>query len=166
MDCKLRCWNARQAQKFNIKLSAAQRMILLRSDPLTHTEFQFSKLYDEISFSATLMDGFNGCRFKTIGYSHPEFWTTLVLPMTNEQEDRAWKRAQEINHKQYDLIGLGSFGTEWEIIKPNPDKYWCSEACAELIKAAYESDGSFIPHFYHPVGLFFDMYRRLQKQGT
>lgn len=162
MDCKLQFWNTRQAQKFDIKLTAAQRMILMRSDPLTHAEFQFSELYGGISFSSTLQDEFNGCRYKTISYSHPEFWSTLILPMTDEQEDRAWKRAQEINHKPYDLIGLASFGTEWDIIKPDPGKYWCSEACAELIKAAYEYDGSYIPHFYHPVGLFFEMYHRLQ----
>ena len=59
------------------------------------------------------------------------------LYMSNEQEDMAWAKAHELDGKEYDLVGLASFGTDWNIIKEDPDKYWCSETCAELIKAAY-----------------------------
>jgi hypothetical protein len=67
-------------------------------------------------------------------------------------------RAQDINGKKYDLLGLGSFSSELSIIKPDPNKYWCSEACAELIKAAYFLGENFVPHKFTPVGLFFTLY--------
>ena len=157
-DCVLQCLNARRAVNFGKKLTAVDHIILRRSDPLVHTEFQFSGRGNYESFSATMQEG---CRFKRIAYSHPQRWTSLILPMTDEQEYRAWDKAIEIEGSPYDLVGLGSFGTSWNIIKPDPDKYWCSESDGELIKAAYQYGKDFIPHFYHPVGLFFEMYHRL-----
>jgi hypothetical protein len=170
MNCILRSYNARQAYQYGKDITPVQRIIMARSDPLVHTEFEFSERQDGISFSSTMQDDVSGCRFKQISYSHPLRWTSIVLPMTDEQEDRAWERAIELEGKKYDLIGLAGFGSEWDIVKPHPDKYWCSEAVAELIKAAYEYDiprwptkpvDLFIPHRFHPNGLFFEMYRRL-----
>jgi hypothetical protein len=165
MDCILRSYNAREAVRHGKALTAVDRMILMRSDPLTHSEFQFSDRFNGLSFSSTMQDGDDGCRFKAISYSHPERWTTLIIPMDDDQEDRAMHRAQDINGKKYDLLGLGSFSSELSIIKPDPNKYWCSEACAELIKAAYFLGENFVPHKFTPVGLFFTLYDEIAIHG-
>jgi hypothetical protein len=81
--------------------------------------------------------------------------------MTDQQEDRAWLKSRELLGKPYDLIGVASLGSGWDIIKPDPDKEWCSENSAEQIKAAYQYGDDFIPHSFHPTGLFFEMFRRL-----
>ncbi len=147
---------------FGYKMTPTDIVTLHRSDPLVHTEFQFSERYDRISQSSTMSGDDDGCRFKQIGYSHPEWWTNLILPMSDEQEDRAFLRGQELDGKKYDLIGLASFGTKWDLIKPHPDKLWCSEDNGELIKASYQWGDEFVPHFYHPVGLFFEIHYRIQ----
>ena len=162
-NCKIRFKNVRRAVNSGYKLTATDHITLVKSDPLVHVEWQFSARHNHKSFSATMAGDDNGCRFADIGYSHPLWWTTLILPMTDVQEDRAWAKAHELDGKDYDLIGLASFSTKWDIIKPDPDKYWCSEAVAELIKVGYGYGDEFVPHFYHPVGLFFEMYHRRLK---
>ena len=168
MNCFLRSYNAKRAERFGKKPSIAQNLILVCSNPLSHTEFQFSSRYNDISFSATLEDGDGGCRFKDIVYSdHPERWDTIELPFTDEEEDRAHNRALELEGKEYDLIGLLSIPTG-NVIKEDADKYWCSETVAELVKRAYsmrwpEYDIDFIPSSFTPVTLFFEMLYRLNK---
>jgi hypothetical protein len=166
MDCILQNYNARRAARYGKKLSETDRVTLLRSDPHTHTEFQFSPRYSGISFSATTADGSNCCRFKPIEYSHPERWDSLVLPMTDVQEGRARRRADEIEGKSYDLIGLLSHTSDLEIIKPHPDKYWCNEACGELIIAAYDwNRDDFRPDKFTPSGMLFEIIFRLKQMG-
>ena len=161
-DCILRFYNARQAANLDgKKLTPVDRIIMSVSDPLVHTEFQFSDRKNSVSHSATMRGDFNCSRDLQIKYTHPLRWTSLILPMTDQQEEKAWSKSRELLGKPYDLIGLGSFGSDWDIVKPDPDKLWCSENNAELIKAAYEYGGDFVPHSFHPVGLFFEMYRRL-----
>lgn len=158
MSCKLRFYNAIRADKFGKKLTIIDRAILLRSNPHTHCEFQFSGRYDSVSFSATMLDGSNCCRFKDIKYSHPERWDTLDLKLTAQQEDAARLKAFELEDKKYDLVGLLSFASELNLIKPDPNKYWCSEADAELIKAALCCQNDFVPDKFTPTGLFFEMF--------
>lgn len=160
-NCILRFKNVRRAVNNGYELTPTDHIILTQSDPLVHVEWQFSARHDKISFSATMAGDDNGCRFKQIAYSHPDWWTDLVLPMTVDQEDRAWEKALELDGRPYDLIGLASFGTKWDIIKPHDDKDWCNEACGKLVKAAYQYGDEFIPHFYHPVSFFFEMYHRV-----
>jgi hypothetical protein len=163
MNCRLRFYNAVRAEKFGKKLDAVDTLILRRSRPHVHCEFEFSERYGNISFSATLQDGSHGCRFKPIDYNeHPERWDTLWLPMTDEQEDRAYARARELDGKEYDLIGLLSFATALNLIKPDPDKYFCSEVDGELIVAAYGLT-DFRCDEYCPTPLFFEMFYRLTK---
>lgn len=181
----MRSKNARKAVNYSYKLTAIDRIILMRSDPLIHTEFQFSERYAKISHSATLAQDTGCCRFRLNPYKNHQWWEDMVLPMTDDQEDRAWAEACELsdlsvnwltlsirsvlkngeiffgkNAKKYDTFGLGSFGTSWNIIKPHPDKWWCSEDFMELVKAAYEWK-NLVPHFYTPTGAFFEMYDRL-----
>ncbi len=162
MDCKIRFYDALQECPESKKLTLEEKLILTKSNPLIHCEFQFSDRFLGISFSSTLRDGTKGCRFKQIDYTvHPERWCTMIVSMTDEQENQAYDRAQEIDGCQYDLIGLASFA--FDFIKQDPNKYWCSEACAELIKAAFGYDDNFVPYRFTPVGLFFEMYYRLNK---
>ncbi len=161
-DCIAWSYNARRAEESGKPITPVQHVILTRSDPLVHTELQFSERHGKISFSSTIQDGDKGCRFKDIKYSHPERWIKLILPMTDAEEDRAWRRAKVLDGAKYDLIGLASFGTKWDIIKPDPDKYWCNEVVGDVVSYAYEYGTDFVPHFYHPVSFFFEMYCRLK----
>lgn len=163
-DCKLRCYNAVRAKAYGKELTTTDLIIFSRSKPLIHTEFQFSGRYGNISFSATMRDNAKGCRFENIDYNeHRERWDTLALPMTDEQEDAAYTRAKELNGKGYDIFGLLSFISDFDVIKPNNEKYWCSEACAELIKTAYGLGNDFIPDHFAPNDLFFEMFFRYSQ---
>ncbi len=185
MNCFIRGYNAKQAEKDGKPLTVIDRVILLRSK-LTHSEFQFSERFGNVSFSFTSADKANGARFKVIGYSHPARWNTREIALTDLQEDLIFAEActmadchladvaealklggqwgdviiQGSKHKLYDFAGLLShalkrsgkwwlniirFGLwSWTIfVKPHPDKCWCSEACAHLVKMAYpDFDGS------------------------
>lgn len=126
--------------KRSLELGRGRRVssdiISLRSG-LTHIETKFSATYHHLSFSATIEDAFKGCRFKLIEYSH-DWWKTVHRLVTEEQEHDIWLKANSINGKQYDLVGLLSHATPWKIIRPHWDKYWCSEVGAYITK----------PHIY------------------
>ncbi len=139
---KLKAFNARRAVMYGHELTAVQRMILLRSDPWVHTEDQFSELYDEISFSATMAGRYDCARFLTISYSHPEYWDTVEIPMTEAEEKLAYSEAAYVNKMEYDKLGVLSQASDWDIIKPDPDKTWCSKACARVICKAKPDFGA------------------------
>lgn len=85
MNCKAMHYNARAAKADGKQLSAMDRIIMLRSN-FTHSEFQFSKRYFNVSWSFTLADGADGSRFKMIKYSHPKRWESDVIYLSNAQE--------------------------------------------------------------------------------
>ena len=88
-------FNLYRAMLFGYKPTAIQRLIYLRSDHV-HMELQFSSRYGGISFSSTLMDGVDGCRFKMIEYSHPDYWDEAYIPVTWEQENKMFIKACEM----------------------------------------------------------------------
>ena len=148
-NCKVRSYKA--------KGGMVRWLVNRRSKPHWHTEFQFSKRYDNISFSSTMQGKPKGCRFKQIAYSHPERWTTHEIKLTNAQEDSSWQWAQAFEGRKYDLWGRLSFGTKWRIIKPNRDKLWCTEMVCELLQVKYPDLIGFVPVLIpdqmHPQGL-------------
>ena len=161
---KLHCYNAIRAKQLGKEPTAIQQIILLRSSPHVHTEMQFSSRHEDVSYSATMQDGYKCCRFKNITYTHPDRWDTLILPCTEMQEDMAWERAKVLDGSEYDLKGLLSFASELSIINPDPDKYWCSEVDAELIMAAFGYDPDYYrPDSFTPTGLFFDTFHRFYQ---
>jgi len=131
-----RFFNYERARKLGRKRTFAGELIRLRSYPRTHVELQFNAACNYLSFSSTTEDAFHGCRFKLIHYSHP-WWDCISREVTPEQLADIWFRAHELNGKRYDLVGLLSFATPWEIIVPRRDRYWCSEAVAEAVKPLY-----------------------------
>lgn len=131
-DCIIRAYNGRRAQMFGDKMTPIQRLIALRSFWL-HTEWQFSVRYDKVSFSAAVGEG---ARFKNIQYSHGYRWDGIIVPLDDDGEDRAMAKAKDLDGSEYDLWGLGSFGSKLKIIKPDPDKVWCSETTTILAVAA------------------------------
>lgn len=136
-DCTIQSYNAVRAKIFGKKLTPTQWLILWRSTPHTHNEFQFSKRYDNISHSATLMEGSNGARFKMIDYSHAaERWDTVVVPMTDEGEDRAYDRAVQLTGTLYDTIGQLSHISGLKIWRPSKKKIWCTKDVGELVYIA------------------------------
>ena len=137
MDCKIRSFNAVRAEIFGVKPTFSQRIILLRSQPHVHTEFQFSERYDNISFSATMMEGSNCARFKYIKYTHEkEQWDTVIVPMTDEQEDWAYRMALALAGVPYDLMGQLAHITKFKIWQPSKKKIWCTKAVGRLVYVA------------------------------
>lgn len=133
---KIQSFNARRAVLYGYELSMVQHVILLRSDPHIHSEFQFSERYNNISFSATMEEPFKCSRFLDIDYSkHPERWDTVCVPMTDAEEDRAYKKAIDLNGRLYDLVGLLSKVSRAEIITPSEEGGWCSEEVTRLLCA-------------------------------
>ena len=167
-NCILRSYDARNAKKHGKEMTPVQKIIMVVSDPLAHTEFQFSEeRYGGVSHSSTMQgDGFDGSRFEDIDYlKHPERWVDLILPMTDDQEDRGYNKALSINHMPYDKVGVTSLATGWNIVTPNPDALWCSEDVAEIIKAAYQYGDDFKPDTFDPLGLYFEMVHRTQAKA-
>ncbi len=164
-DCIHWAYDAVAAKEDGKPLTATDIIIMRRSARLIHTTHQFSHRYGGVSFESTLRDDAKGCRFKHIHYArHPRRWVPIVKPMTDEQEDRAWKRALELDGRGYDLIGLASFATSLSIIKPHTGKYWCTEAEMELNVAAYGWD--VIPHHFHPLSGYFEVLRRVGEMSA
>ncbi|KKM93694.1 hypothetical protein LCGC14_1205800 [marine sediment metagenome] len=147
-DCKIRSYNVVRARLFGKKPTGVQRLISVRSKPHTHSEYQFSKRYDWASFSATIQGNDNGARFKHIGYSHErERWDTVIVPMTDEQEDEAWYEAKSLEGMPYDIIGQISHATRFKIWKPSKKKIWCSKAVNRTACAGREDFLAFIGQF-------------------
>ena len=133
-------FNYPKAVKYGYKPSLKHRLIsraiMLRSNPHTHTELRFSeRYYNRRSFSSTMQDKDNGCRFKDIQYSHPERWDIQRIPVSTFEEDKIFTQAYNmvLRNKGYDLFGLLSFATPLKIIRGNKKKHWCSEACIKAV---------------------------------
>ena len=129
----LMSYNYKRAVEHGMGKRWVGRLISLRSSPYTHSEILFS---DGVSFSSTMEDGANGARWRIIDYTkHPERWDSVAIPMTHKDEEVVRRDADIMDGKmKYDLWGLLSFGTPLAIIKPDPNKMWCSEICGYLIQ--------------------------------
>lgn len=113
--------------------SATDKAIRIVSD-LTHVEALFE---DGLSFSSTSRedlgsDAGGGVRFKAIGYSHPERWKDIVLPVTRDEYTRIRFRcdcmaALKIPYDMRGAIGCTITGRQ------DPDKYFCSEVLFDAI---------------------------------
>ena len=134
---KIRSYNARRAEIYGKELSTVDKMILMRSDPHTHTEFEFSELYRNVSASATMRAPYKCARRLKIDYTvHPERWDTICVPMTIEEEKRAWDLfTLGLEGMPYDLIGLLSTISKANIIKPSDKAVWCTETATLLLVA-------------------------------
>ena len=147
---RLMSFNYPRAVEHGMKKSLISNLILLRSNPYTHSEIEFS---DGISFSSTMQDKVGGTRFKDIDYTkHPERWDSVDIPVSVKNEKALYRVAVSMVGMKYDLLGLLSFATPFSIIVPNANKVWCSEACGYLIKLVY--DGlDIVPDKTHPTRL-------------
>ena len=147
-DCKIRSFNAVRAEIFGVKPTFPQRIILLRSQPHVHTEFQFSERNNNRSFSSTLQDGAKGTRFKDIKYSHEkEWWDTVIVPMTDNEEDRAYREALRMIGMSYDLKGQLAHVTGFKIWRPSKKKIWCTKAVGRLVYVARPDFKNFLNKF-------------------
>jgi hypothetical protein len=88
-NIRFRFYDASQAEKDGKKMTMIDRAIMLRSD-LTHSEIQFDENRGGVSFSSTMADGADGCRFMYIQYSHPKRWRTLELMVSDSEEIALW----------------------------------------------------------------------------
>ena len=148
MQCKIRSYNAVRAKMFGKKPTFVQGMILLRSQPHTHNEFEFSERFNNISFSATLQDDYDGARFKQIGYSHEaERWDTVIVPMTDAEEDLAMLEAKCLEGLEYDLLGQLCHVSKLKLWKPSRKKIWCTKAVGRLVYAGRPDFKSFLNKF-------------------
>ena len=148
MKCKIKSYNAIRAKIFRKPLTLINKLILLKSSPFTHTEFHFSERYDNISFSATKQEGSNCARFKHIQYSHArERWDTVIVPMTDEEEDMAYLEAKTLEGTPYDLIGQLCHLSKIRFWKPSKKKIWCTKAVAKLIYKARPDFFDFLNRF-------------------
>jgi len=158
-ECKLKYFDPKAAKvTYGRPYTWLDILIMLRSK-LVHVEWVFSGRYGYISWSATTRDGCWCCRFKQIGYSHPLSWRTVIVPMTDEEEDRAWDEACRMadmpinwraitemredgiyyspNAIKYDILGQGChISLTLKFWKPTEGKTWCSKACNRLIYTA------------------------------
>ena len=106
---RVRSVNSTMKLLYGDKLTWTEKLIRLRSN-LVHMEWQFSDRYGSISFSATKADGCNCCRFKMIGYSHAYRWSTILIPVTAEQEARIFAKACEMADVEHLEVAMGLGG--------------------------------------------------------
>jgi hypothetical protein len=160
-DCILRYYDAHAARVDGKELTITDKGILVVSDPLVHVEFQFSARYGSgISFSFTMRGELWGGRHMNIHYTHPERWVNQVVPMTNEQEDRAWRASKYLAGNPYNILGaLNLAHKRQEHYEPQNTEetgMWCSQGCGELVRVGLDlsSDG-FKTWTMTPTDLFF-----------
>jgi len=147
-DCIIKSRNAVRAEIFGLKLSFTSKLILLRSTPHDHTEFQFSERYGNLSFSSTLQDDSKGTRFKAIMYRHQdERWDDVIVRMTNKQEDRAYNEAVRMLGMKYDLIGQLSHISKASIWQPSKKRIWCTKAVGRVAYAGRPDFKNFLDMF-------------------
>ncbi len=145
---KIRSYNYVRAEIFGKKPTLINKIVSMRSTPQVHTEFEFSDRYKNISFSATLKDKVKCARFKQIKYSHErERWDTIIVPMTDEEEDMAYYQAKLLEGMPYDLMGLLCHLTKLRIWKPSKKKIWCTKAVARLVYKARPDFLEFMERF-------------------
>jgi hypothetical protein len=122
----------------------------------SHTELIFPNwvLTDEKNcFSSRGMDKPNGVSFKKINFSHADRWETIVLgKMTKGEIRAAYDFACAMQGQGYDFRGVVSYWGVFKRRNDDPDKWWCSEACAIVAK--------FRPYHLSPNELMFEASRR------
>ena len=133
---KLKAFNLRRAEKYGYKPNAIQRAIYAVSRPHVHVEDQFGYRYDYRSYSATTAEDADAARFINNTYTHPEYWDDVNILMSIGEEDLAYAEAKRLEGTPYDTIGVIGQATDWNILKPDPNKTWCSKVCARVICAA------------------------------
>ncbi len=74
-----------------------------------------------------------GARFKDIAYSNDYRWDSIILPYSLLVEEAAWEAANIINGMDYDNLGVLGLATDFDILKPDPDKIWCSKSSARIM---------------------------------
>ena len=122
---KFRFFNYEKALAAGDKRTVARELIRLRSWPRVHMELELPDR--QLSFSATNEDAVKGCRLKRILYSN-NWWDTIEKRVADYALDLIWEKIHEINGKKYDMVGLMSHATKWNIIMPTRDRYWCNKA--------------------------------------
>jgi len=134
-DCSIMTYNPVRAEILcGVKPTMTQWVIMLRSWQ-THTELKYSERHGFMSYSATLMEGSKGARFKYIGYSGP-YWDEVKVSLTDQQEDWAWEKAESRVGTPYDLAGQLCHISKLKFWKPDPNKTWCTKEVAECLYAA------------------------------
>lgn len=106
--------------------SIVRELIKRRSKPRTHMELETETR--GLSFSSTNEDAVRGCRLKRINYVDKPWWDNFPFEVSDSEMDFIWEHIHYINGKKYDLVGLLSHATKWNIIRPHRDRYWCNEA--------------------------------------
>jgi len=141
-DIYARFYDAELAQQNGKPMGPVDRIVSIVSR-LTHVELQFSPNFKSLSYSATTVGGYNCARFKLIRYSHLEQrWHTLVIPVTPLEEETIFFAACLRAGTPYDIIGVTSLATKLDIIKPDPNKTWCSKEVLIALKEALPIIGS------------------------
>jgi hypothetical protein len=154
---KVRSRNATMIQLYGDKLKPYEWLISQRSN-LLHMELQFSDRYGSISVSATKADGCDCVRFKIIAYSHAYRWSTILIPVTAEQEARIFADACRMADLypnpfditvlkakrgavyygpeaiKYDTAGVSlSFISKRRWWNPSNERQWCNETVGLLL---------------------------------
>ena len=147
-DCIIKSRNAVRAEIFGLKLSLTSKMILWRSTPHDHTEFQFSERYGSESFSSTMQDAAKGTRFKDIKYTHQaERWDDVIVHMTDKEETKAYQEAIKMVGMKYDLVGQLAHVSKFKIWRPSKKKIWCTKAVGRVAYAGRPDFESFLNVF-------------------
>ncbi len=157
-DGKIRSYNYVRAELFGKKPETIDKVIGLRSRPHRHSEYEFSERYSKLSFSSTKQNGDNGARFKDIKYSHYlQRWDTVIIPMTDEQEDLAYQEAQDMESMPYDTTGQLCHlfkakwwkPSKWDMSKTGPDrgKSHCTRTVTAVVCKGREDFREFLLTF-------------------
>jgi len=164
--CSVWTFNAKRAHELDSYQLGNIEKIISTTGWATHTEFRFSERYRARSFSATMAEGLNCCRWKDIDYEkHPLRWDGLMIDLTDAEEDMAFWTASAIEGQPYSVKALLSFASDWEVIKPKKGEWWCTRVAAHLIKAGKGGKFLRLPEVkYYPTLL--DAELRLRCRGV
>ncbi len=132
-------YNAKRAQIMGDKVHPISKTIVAATGGW-HSHTEIRRVWTiphtgnslDVSFSAEFKVG---ARFKNITYSHDYRWDCITLPYSLLIEDAAWDAANIINGMEYDNLGVLGLATDFDILRPDPDKIWCSKSNARIMFA-------------------------------
>lgn len=95
--------------------------------PYSHCEIGFLRDNEWWYFSSSIRDGGTRWKHGNTLLRNPERWDIYTIKYKEDNVTRMIERANSINHKKYDVLGILGFITVTGQVLNNKDRWYCSE---------------------------------------
>ena len=127
----LQGYNALRTQMMGDDIHAISKTIMaVTGEPYSHIQVRRivkNEVVDDYDMTYTAEFG-KGFIKKHVKYSHGYRWDGVIVPWTQTQEEDAVDIWENMLGMGYDTMGALGRATDFNIIKPNPKRTWCSKS--------------------------------------